>query len=356
MTATGIVVLVHGSRGKRGRVEVESALERIVDGLRPYVKWDIEIVGAALQFNQPSLEDSIESLSAKQISRIIIVPYFLFAGRHITEHVPQMLSDLQHAHPDTQFLLADNLGLDDYFIGLLAKRVRQAAPDTASRAFSNEGRNIEIESMRIVDSLMQFPDTMKQEEIAVVKRIVHASGDTTIAASIICSDAAISAGIRAISKGSPIITDVRMVLAGIDGHLADGFGCPLYCALDSAETMPLPETANITRTAAAINHLGSKLNGAIVAVGNAPTALLALLALVDSGTALPALIVGMPVGFVKAKESKQELMKRAIPYFTVRGTRGGSSMAAATVNSLLKLASRKPDSNSKPSDRRNPQC
>jgi precorrin-8X/cobalt-precorrin-8 methylmutase len=87
-----------------------------------------------------------------------------------------------------------------------------------------------------------------------------------------------------------------------------------------------------------MRHLGKRLNGAIVAIGNAPTALLALLELIDSNGVKPALVVGMPVGFVQAKESKDELMKRDIPYITIVGTRGGSAMAVATVNALLKIA------------------
>jgi precorrin-8X/cobalt-precorrin-8 methylmutase len=84
--------------------------------------------------------------------------------------------------------------------------------------------------------------------------------------------------------------------------------------------------------------LGTRLNGAIVAIGNAPTALLALLDLVDHKEIKPALVVGMPVGFVQAKESKDELMKRNIPHITVVGSRGGSAMAVAVVNALLKIA------------------
>jgi len=338
MTRTGIIVLVHGSRGSRGRGEVESSLETIVSGLKRYLAPDVEIVGAALQFNQPSLEEAVEILCSKHIKRIIIVPYFLFAGRHITEHIPQALSDLQHLYPDTQLIVADAMGLDDSFIGLLARRVRKAAPDIGRTLINVRGKSIETESMQILGSILPPLPTMPDEEMAVIKRLVHASGDIEIAQLAKFSDNAISRGVRAITLGSPIFTDVRMAMTGIDIRLADFFGCKVTCALDSMEIGGQAELGENTRTAAGMQNLGGKLDGAIVAIGNAPTALLALLELIDDKSIRPALIIGMPVGFVKASESKLELMKRDIPYITVTGTRGGSALAAAAVNSLLRIA------------------
>lgn len=339
MAGTGVVVLVHGSRGRRGKVEVEEALRQIVARLKPVLASAVEIVGAALQFNQPSLEEAVGYLASRQIDCVVIVPYFLFSGRHITEHVPQAIGDLQHTYPDIRFLLADNLGLDDHFVSLLATRVRQVAPDLAVRPISSKGKHIESESMKIVDSLYHSPSDMLAEEAAVIKRIIHASGDIEIVNLIKFSPLAVSSGVRAVAAGRPIITDVRMVAAGIDGHLAATFGCSIYCALDAADILNWSQESALTRSAAAMNCLGRKLDDAIVAIGNAPTALLALLKLIAEGKVKPALIVGMPVGFVKAAESKQELMKCGTPYFTVSGTRGGSAMAAATVNALLRITS-----------------
>lgn len=338
MIRTGIIVLVHGSRGKLGKGEVESSLATIVAGLKPNLAPGVEIVGAALQFNQPSLEAAVEILCSRHVKRVIIVPYFLFAGRHITEHVPQALSDLQHLYPDTRFIVADAMGLDDSFIGLLAKRVRKAAPDLAFPLINARGKSIESESMQIVESLLPPLPEMTDEEIAVIKRLVHASGAIEVARLAEFSANAVSAGVSAITLGSPIFTDVRMAMTGIDIRLADFFGCAVTCALDSMETSGRAEPGQNTHTASGMQNLGGKLNGAIVAIGNAPTALLALLELVDDRSIRPALIVGMPVGFVKAAESKLELMKRDIPYITVTGTRGGSALAAAAVNSLLRIA------------------
>ena len=345
MVVTGVVVLAHGSRGERGKGEVEAVLKRVAIGLGPLLAPGVKVIGAALQFNQPSLEEAAALLSAKGVDRIVIAPYFLFPGRHITEHIPQIVEKLQRDYPGISFLLTDNLGLNGAFIGLMAKRIKEAAPDLTPYVQRSLSRSIEQESMKIVEGLLHPLPGMSGEELTVLKRIIHASGDSELYPLVKFSQSAISEGILAISRGAPIFTDVRMVMAGVDSHLAEAFGCSISCALDETAVAELAEKRNITRTAAAIAHLRTRLNDAIVAIGNAPTALLALINLIDEGIS-PALVVGMPVGFVQAEESKEELMKRDIPYITVMGTRGGSAMAAATVNSLLRIAADKYGCNS----------
>jgi precorrin-8X/cobalt-precorrin-8 methylmutase len=167
--------------------------------------------------------------------------------------------------------------------------------------------------------------------------MVHAAGDPDIAHLVRIHPQAISAALSAISGGQPIFTDVEMVASGINRQLAHEFDCSIHCALNEPEVTARSQEENITRAAAAIHHLGTKLSGAIAVIGNAPTALFALLELMDGGI-LPALTLGMPVGFVGAEESKAELVKRSVPYITVEGTRGGSALSVATMNALLKLA------------------
>jgi len=192
--------------------------------------------------------------------------------------------------------------------------------------------------MAIVEKLLPSLPNVSEEEKVVVKRLIHASGDLEIAHLIKFSSSAIPSGLSAIAAGSPIFTDVRMVACGINNHLIEMCGCSLSCAMDEAGELERPKGRSITRAAAAILNLGTRLNGSIVAIGNAPTALLALVDLIDGRGVKPALVVGMPVGFVQAKQAKEKLMKLDIPYITVVGTRGGSAMAVATVNALLKIA------------------
>ena len=196
--------------------------------------------------------------------------------------------------------------------------------------------DIEKRSLEIIEGLLP-PLPYSLEEREVVKRIVHAAGDPDIAHLVRIHPQAISTALSAIYGGRPIFTDVEMVASGISRRMAQEFGCSIHCALNEPEVTARSQEDNTTRAAAAIRYLGTKLNGAIVVIGNAPTALFALLELMDGGI-LPALTLGMPVGFVGAEESKAELVKRSIPYITVEGTRGGSTLASAAMNALLKLA------------------
>ena len=339
MDQTGVIILAHGSRGERGVVEVAEVLQRVTNGVRPFLSPEVAVVGAALQFNHPDLEEAVESLAARGVSRILIMPYFLFSGKHITEHIPEIIEKLKVIYPDKQFIIANPLGLDEQFIGHVVKRIEVAIPELLpnTRMTPASPAAIERQSMEIVEKLLPPLPKMSREERLVVKRVVHASGDPEVVSLMKFSPSAISTGLSAMTKGSPIFTDVRMVVAGINNHMAKGCECSLSCAMDETVGFKQVKKGSVTRTAAAMRHLGTRLDGAIVAIGNAPTALMALLELIDSGEIKPALVVGMPVGFVQAKESKEELMKRDVPYITVTGTRGGSAMAAATVNALLKI-------------------
>jgi len=340
MPQTGVIILCHGSRGERGIVEVPEALRRVTEGVKPLLPPGVEVIGAALQFNHPTLEEAVESLAVRGVERIVIMPYFLFPGRHITEHIPQLVEKLKCIYPERQFIMANPLGLEEHFIGSVAKRIEEAAPALWANAgiSPTSPEDIEQQSMEIAEKFLPPSPNMSEEERLVVKRVVHASGDPEVVSLIKFSPSAISSGLSAIAKGSPIFTDVQMVAAGINRHLAEACGCFVSCAMDETKGLKPAKEPNITRAAVTMRHLGTRLNGAIVAIGNAPTALMALLDLVDTKEIKPALVVGMPVGFVQAKESKDELVKRDVPHITVVGTRGGSAMAVATVNALLKIA------------------
>jgi precorrin-8X/cobalt-precorrin-8 methylmutase len=176
----------------------------------------------------------------------------------------------------------------------------------------------------------------------VARRLVHAGGDLTLLEALHLPDNAIRAGVAAIRAGVPIYTDTEMVRAGIPMRRLRPFGCETRCILAAPDLAAVAARRGITRTRAGMEALGASLNGAIAAIGNAPTALLALLAMVDRGEAAPALVIGMPVGFVNAEESKEMLLARpTIPSLCLRGRRGGSPLAAAAVNALAVLAAQK---------------
>ncbi len=202
--------------------------------------------------------------------------------------------------------------------------------------FALPPNSIEARSFDIIGGLLP-PLAFSEAEMQVVKRIVHTTGDPGIVEHIRLHSEAIRSGLHAIHRGATIATDVKMVAAGINKAIAGRFGCVIRCAMDSPDVAVMAERDGQTRAVVAMRMLADDLDGNIVAIGNAPTALFALLDLIDSGCRPPALVVGTPVGFVGAVEAKAELMKRHTPYITIEGTRGGSTIAVASVNALLKL-------------------
>lgn len=171
-----------------------------------------------------------------------------------------------------------------------------------------------------------------EEQVAV--RIIHACGMVEVADDIIVSPNFVTAGRSALQKGAPILCDSKMVAYGVTrARLPANNG--VLCKLDDPSVAELALRLQTTRSAAAFELLLDHLNGAIIAIGNAPTALFHLLELMRRTGAKPACVVGMPVGFVGAAESKQALVEFAtVPYITITGRKGGSAMTAACVNAL----------------------
>ena len=197
---------------------------------------------------------------------------------------------------------------------------------------------IDRRSIEVVEASLPQLDGLTAEERYVVCRIVRAEGDPEIAKAVGFSPDAVGFGVAAIRAGADVVTDVRMVEVGISKALLKKCGLTTHCQIDTPNTAERAKSDGTTRSVAAIRELAPHLNGAIAVVGNAPTALLALLDMVKEGRASPALVIGMPVGFIACAESKAELAKADVPYIAIWDRRGGSSAAAATVNALLGLA------------------
>ena len=174
------------------------------------------------------------------------------------------------------------------------------------------------------------------EKIAV--RMVHASGQTDLAKDLVVHPDFVSAGRTALESGAPIFTDAEMVASGVTRSRLPKDNAVL-CLLRDHRVRYLAEEWGTTRSAAAVSLWGDRLDGAVVAIGNAPTALFHLLELVASGGPRPAAVVGVPVGFIGAAESKDALVEFGeLPYLVVRGRRGGSAMAASALNALAQEA------------------
>jgi precorrin-8X/cobalt-precorrin-8 methylmutase len=171
------------------------------------------------------------------------------------------------------------------------------------------------------------------EKLAV--RVIHACGMVDVAAALAFSTGAGEAGRRALAAGAPILCDCQMVFKGITRSRLSA-GNPILCTLTDPQVPDLAARLGTTRSAAAVELWRDRLDGAVVAIGNAPTALYHLLEMLDQGAPKPALIIGFPVGFVGAAESKDELAadSRGVPFVVVKGRRGGSAMTVAAVNAL----------------------
>ena len=173
------------------------------------------------------------------------------------------------------------------------------------------------------------------DEGALAVRLVHACGMPDMAADLVFGGEALTAGRRALRGAAAILTDVEMVRHGIIRARLPADN-PVLCTLHDEGVREHALDQGITRSAAAVELWQDKLAGAVIAIGNAPTALYRLLELMAEGAGPPALILGFPVGFIGAAESKDALMENAgdVPFITLRGRRGGSAMAAAAVNAL----------------------
>jgi len=178
------------------------------------------------------------------------------------------------------------------------------------------------------------------DELQVVLRVAHAVGDIEFGKSILFSPGSVAAGVAALLAGGRVVADVGMVMAGLRAKRLERLGGRALCLLDDPETIEIARRDATTRSATAMRRALPFLDGSIVAIGNAPTALFELLALLRAGKARPALIVGTPVGFVGALESKEELwaLEGEVPRVTNLSERGGSPVAAAIVNALIALA------------------
>ncbi len=172
----------------------------------------------------------------------------------------------------------------------------------------------------------------------IVRRIIHTTADFEYLQTMRFHPEAVSAGIESIRSGRAVITDTNMVRVGVRSRDLQRYGCTVHCFMADPQIHEIAQQRKTTRAAAAVDAAVEEMNRGIYAVGNAPTALMRLVELIDKGQARPALVIGLPVGFVNAAESKAALAAMQTPYITNNGRKGGSNVAASVVNALVILA------------------
>ena len=203
--------------------------------------------------------------------------------------------------------------------------------------FIKEPMAIENRSMELIAPHLEGLG-LDERATKLYSRLIHASGDVGYAPITRVHPAAIDRAIEALKAGAHIYTDVEMVRTGINKKKLASFGGEVHCLVADPDVAVRAKAESITRSMVAMRQFGKDLDGNIVAMGNAPTALFEVLRLVREEGIRPACIVGIPVGFVGAAESKAALAENGIvPYITVEGTKGGSPIAAAAINALMYL-------------------
>jgi precorrin-8X/cobalt-precorrin-8 methylmutase len=195
---------------------------------------------------------------------------------------------------------------------------------------------IERRSFAIIDAEVG-PHAYDPRQWPIVRRIIHTTADFDFATATCFSPGAVEAGIAALRRGEKVLCDTNMVLAGINKTRLATFGSGIVCHVADPDVASEARAAGVTRSLVAMRR-GVAEGCGIFLIGNAPTALFALLELARNGTVRPALVVGAPVGFVGAEESKEALLASSLPFITCRGRKGGSAIAATILNALMLLA------------------
>ena len=197
---------------------------------------------------------------------------------------------------------------------------------------------IEARSMEIIQSELgerSFPP----EVLPVVKRVIHTTADFDYADNLIFSPGAVEKGVAALKAGCVIVTDTQMARSGVNKRVLEKFGGEALCFMSDPDVAAEARDRGVTRAAVSMERAAKLDRPLILALGNAPTALVRACELLEAGALKPELIIGVPVGFVNVVESKELLLTQDVPYIAARGRKGGSNVAAAICNALLYLAS-----------------
>lgn len=288
---------------------------------------------AYLQFAEPGIMDTIRENVSRGAQKIVLHPFFLSAGLHVTKDIPEMIEEARGLYPDVTFVYTEPLGIHEKLAHIVMERI-SAAEVLAPAAI--EKRSFDILSAET--DLSGIP----ADRLPIVQRVIHATADFDFKDTLTFHPDAVATGLAAIKAGRDILTDVEMVRTGINKKLLAQWGGKVVCKIQETEVSS-QETGDKTRAEQGIERaLQENHNIGIIAIGNAPTALLKTIELLTNSELRTRnselLVIGVPVGFVKAVESKALLASRQFPFITAAGRKGGTPVAVAIVNALLKIA------------------
>jgi len=343
MEKTGLIIIGHGSKLPHNREN----LEKLAAMLRKRSKFKtVEI--AFMVRNKPTIPEAIESLAKKSVSKIVLVPAFLAPGVHTTREIPEMI-ETKEKEPllkkrGIELVYGEPLGADERIAEIIEEKALKALgqetkPINDAYAIAASGKIVEASMSLIRQELGGSLENVPARHAPIIERVVHATADPEFAKLLVISEKAVEAGVVAIKAGAKIVTDVKMVKAGINEARVKRFGAKIITYADDERARELANDESITRSAAAMRlAVKDGLDGAVVLIGNAPTAAFELAEAVRQGLAKPALIVAVPVGYVGAAESKDAVSGLPTPFVIVKGRKGGSPVAVAVFNALLAMA------------------
>jgi precorrin-8X/cobalt-precorrin-8 methylmutase len=323
----------------------------------------------------PLVKDGLNAAARLGYKRIVVLPYFLFDGV-LVKRIYEAADVLQSRKPEIEVLKTSYLGVDPriaevfldralegvegrahmncslckYRVQIVGFESQLGAPQQAhhlrvkgnATSATKPGYKkyvphpIEAESFSIIAAQRDWSH-LPESDLSVIQRLVHTTGDINIDAELFFSPGAVETGIRSLLRTRTVVTDVTMVEAGIKRALKSELGIRTWCGVHDKETELMAEQFGMTRSAAGIRRASEIFgNDLVLAIGDAPTAVMEAVDLVKNHGWRPQLIVGLPVGFVGTNECKEELRRCLhIPRITNKGTRGGSPWAAAVINALL---------------------
>ncbi len=290
------------------------------------------VTTAYLQFAEPDILSAIKKSADSGAKKIILHPYFLSSGMHVTKDIPELIEEAKGIYPAVEFVYTQPLGVHEKLVQVVLDRIQAACGAVPE--------DIEKKSFEILSEETDFSG-IPEERQSIVKRVIHATADFEFAKTLVFHPDAVQTGINAIKSGKNILTDIEMVKTGIIKKWLEPFGGKVICKINDEDVIKLSKETGKTRSEIAIEKaLNENNNVGIIAIGNAPTALLKTVEVFKSPLApcpLP-LVVGVPVGFVKAYESKALLAAQKFPFITNLSRKGGTPVAVAIVNALLKIA------------------
>ncbi|WFF72731.1 precorrin-8X methylmutase [Proteiniclasticum sp. QWL-01] len=193
--------------------------------------------------------------------------------------------------------------------------------------------DIEKRSFELIEQ--ELPHPLDEQLAPIIKRVIHTTADFEYADTLSFSATALESGLAALRAGETIVTDTNMVKAGINRTALQQLGCEAVCYMADEAIAQEALEQGMTRATLSMDRAARLQGHPILAIGNAPTALIRLAELIREGRIAPALIIGVPVGFVNVVQSKELIMQSGIPYIVARGRKGGSNVAAAIVNALM---------------------